>query len=366
MLAFVFSGGGNRGALQVGALQVLLEAGIKPDLLIGSSIGAVNAVMIGADPTPRGAYQLADAWRRVTRHDVYPGHALTPVWSLIRGYEGLYPNGNWYQFLRRIVPVKTFGEIQGSQVRIVATDLETADLMLFGDDPEMGVAEALMASTALPPMHAPWRINGRPYIDGGTVADLPLRVALDMGAKTIFALNVANCSTSAGQIQDVLGVSNQAIHALLRRQVSSDLEHVRGRKGVRLYELDLRFEAPGEAWDFSQSGEMIDMGRIAARRLLAEVPLPGEPMSQWLSRATAPLTTNVGRVSAQLRQRFSDTTAGLGEQLTRAATPIGATLSLAAEPLLTASTERFASRWPWGKGPGTGTEPTGVYSGEAT
>ncbi|MDQ7028746.1 MAG: patatin-like phospholipase family protein [Ardenticatenia bacterium] len=54
MLAFVLSGGGNRGALQVGALQVLLEAGIQPDVLVGTSVGAVNALFLACDPTPQG------------------------------------------------------------------------------------------------------------------------------------------------------------------------------------------------------------------------------------------------------------------------------------------------------------------------
>ena len=76
MLAFVLSGGGNRGALEVGALRVLVERGIRPEMLVGTSAGAVNAAMVASDPTLEGMQRLVNAWREVTKYDVYPGNHL--------------------------------------------------------------------------------------------------------------------------------------------------------------------------------------------------------------------------------------------------------------------------------------------------
>ncbi|MCZ7571776.1 MAG: patatin-like phospholipase family protein [Ardenticatenaceae bacterium] len=292
MLAFVLSGGGNRGAIQVGALQVLFEAGIQPDLIVGTSIGAINGTYLAIDPTVRASYELADIWRRVTRANTYPGNRLTAVWSLLRGREGLFPNQAWYNFINAALAVKTFGEIKGCQVRVVATDLATATLVSFGDDPALAIVDALMASTALPPLHAPWTIKGRKYIDGGAVAGLPLRVALDLGAQTIFALHIVGPVTPVEQIRSVLGVANQAVGALLRQQLLFDIERARGRKNVRLYEIKLSVDFPIAPWDFSHTDELIDIGREITKAFLASTPLHQptlrERLANGFSRVTAP------------------------------------------------------------------------------
>lgn len=292
MLAFVLSGGGNRGAIQVGALQVLLEAGIKPDLIVGTSVGAINGTFLAIDPTVRGSYALADVWRRATRADTYPGNRLTAIWNLVRGREGLFSNQAWYNFINGVLPVRTFGEIRACQVRVVATDLATAELVVFGADPEMAIVDALMASTALPPLHAPWAIKGRKYIDGGAVAGLPLRVALDLGADTIFALHIVGPVTPAEQIRSVFGVANQAIGALLRQQMSIDIERARSRKNVWLHEINLPVDLPIAPWDFSHTDELIDAGREITKTFLASTPPHRsslrERLADGVSRATAP------------------------------------------------------------------------------
>src|SRR5258708_11233342 len=70
--AFVLSGGGSLGAVQVGMLQALTEAGIRPDLLIGTSVGAVNAAWIGGKPDHEGALVLGEVWRGLRRPDIFP------------------------------------------------------------------------------------------------------------------------------------------------------------------------------------------------------------------------------------------------------------------------------------------------------
>jgi NTE family protein len=317
MLAFVLSGGGNRGAIQVGALQVLLEAGIRPDLVVGTSVGAVNAAGFALDPTVRGTYELANVWRSVTHADVYPGNRLTALWNLLRGREGLFSNQAWYNFLSSIFAGKCFGDFTECQLRVVATDLETARMVTFGDDPNLPVVDALMASTALPPLHPPWTIQGRKYIDGGAVADLPLRVALDLGARTIFALNIVRPTTPGGQLRNAFEVARQAVSALVQRQMSVDLEHTRRCKGVCLYEITLPVDLVLQAQDFSHTDELIEMGREITKAFLANSPVRQPKLSDrvatGISRVSGPLwataTTLIG--ARRLKPRPVESEAGL-------------------------------------------------------
>ena len=90
MIAFVLSGGGNRGALQGGALKALLERGIFPDLIVATSVGALNGVTLAADPTVAGVRRLAASWPLIRRADIFPGNALTVSWRLLSGRGSLH------------------------------------------------------------------------------------------------------------------------------------------------------------------------------------------------------------------------------------------------------------------------------------
>jgi len=70
--AFVFAGGGSYGAIQVGMMHALAAHGISADMVVGSSVGALNGAYYAGDPTLRGVLQLETIWRGLTRHDVFP------------------------------------------------------------------------------------------------------------------------------------------------------------------------------------------------------------------------------------------------------------------------------------------------------
>nr|WP_290665725.1 patatin-like phospholipase family protein [Ardenticatena sp.] len=312
MLAFVLSGGGNRGALQVGALQILLEAGIVPDMVVGTSVGAVNAAFLAVDPTPRGAYRLADIWRRVRKDDLYPGTHLTALWNTIRGREGLFSNANWFAFLQKHTPVKRFGHLR-IPAYVVATDLETGRQVVFGDNPDDPIVDALMASTALPPLHPPWVYEGRRLIDGGAVADLPVRVAIDRGATEIIALNLANPHTPGEQLRSLVGIVNRAVSVLVWRHVEADLEHAALLGNVRLRTIDLRVEMTLAPWDFSQTSRLIAEGREMTRRTLEADPYcPSVPPQRWrdrLAEAVSSKTAGVLRKAAIWLRRSAPSSA---------------------------------------------------------
>ena len=123
MLSFVLSGGGSRGALQVGALQALLEEGIRPDMVIGTSIGAINSVWFAADPTLEGVEKLKHLYATIMVDDFFPGGNKFAALNLMLQMPHLFANDRFRQLLEEYLPVKTFGEL-ALPCYVVATDMD--------------------------------------------------------------------------------------------------------------------------------------------------------------------------------------------------------------------------------------------------
>ena len=275
MIAFVLSGGGNRGALQVGALQVLLEAGIRPEMLVGASAGALNAAFLATDPTPAGARRLGEIWQQVTKEDVYPGGPLRVAWHLLTHRDSLYRSDNFRAFLEANVPsgVRSLRHL-AVRLYIVATDLATGRLYLFGEDPEGSLLDAIMASTAIPPLLPPWPHGGRLLVDGGVAANLPVSVAVEKGATKVYALEIWGGQPPKNSHWNLWEITAWSIVALMRQQWERDLVLCATHPEVTLHHLPLYTERPLAFDDFSQAAELIAEGRAAAEAYLAAQSLP--------------------------------------------------------------------------------------------
>jgi len=263
MIAFVLSGGGNRGPLEVGALQVLLERGIQPDMLVGTSVGAINAAFLALDPSLATALRLGELWNKVDKDQVFHGNRLTMLWRFLTGKDSLYANDHLEHLVREsLLPrVERFGDIERSKLYIVATRLDTGEPRVFGDAPEERLLDAIMASTALPPFFPPWRCGEELLVDGGIAADLPVRIALDRGAKEIYALHLVDAPRRGEQIRGLLNVAEQAINNVLARQLTAELSELASVQGITLHYVPLTGFYGLPLWDLSQTEEMIEGGR---------------------------------------------------------------------------------------------------------
>lgn len=185
-LAFVLSGGGNYGSLQVGALQVLLERGITPDLLVGTSAGAMNATFLAVDPTPTSLHRLAEYWRAAARETVSRWDDLAILWRLLTRRDGLLPNQPLLRYLERALPpgIARFGDLR-LPTNALAVRLDTGEARCFGDIPCDPILDGLMATTAVPGLYPPWTCDGARYVDGGVVSFLPVQTAVERGATEI-------------------------------------------------------------------------------------------------------------------------------------------------------------------------------------
>ena len=186
MIGFVLSGGANLGSIHVGMLQALLEEGVKPDLIVGTSIGAVNAAYLAADPSLEQVEGLRRLWCDVRAREIFP---LSPRHNFraLRREGAFFSNRYWRTFLEARLPYRSLEET-AVPLRITATDFEDGRSVVFDSG---SVIDAVMASTALPGIFPPYAIDGQCYLDGAISDQLPLRAALDAGADTIYVMAVS-------------------------------------------------------------------------------------------------------------------------------------------------------------------------------
>lgn len=277
---FVLSGGGAWGAMQAGALRALLEHNILPDTIVGCSVGALNAAHLAREVSLNQLDSVAQIWRQVSKRIVYPGGRMSILWRVATGQDSLHDNRAFYQFLQDsgCTPALTFGSISAAHLFVTATNLRTGRMHVFGDNPNDRLLDALMASTALTPLHPPWEVNGERYVDGGTVTTLPLRVALERGASDIWALHLSDdkaAGVAAGrppqeardadgsQINSVHGVAghiSRAVDTMLRLQVEHDLYLMSGEHRVKFHHVTLAAPYRIDPTDFSHADDLIDAG----------------------------------------------------------------------------------------------------------
>jgi NTE family protein len=270
MIALVLSGGNNRGAIQAGALLALLERNIRPDLIVGTSVGALNGVALASNPTVEGAHWVAEGWRRVRRADVFPGNPLTIGWRLLSGRGSLHAQDGFYRFVRSLLPpgVERFADLRLPCI-VTATVLSSGQLRIFGADPQDRLIDAIMASTAIPPFFPPYRYDGELLVDGAVVANLPLALAVSRGARTIYALNIVDEAAPASG--SGLGQTlSYALSAMLSRQDEQERQiaaRIR-RRGVTIHDIRLSADRPRAYNDFGNSAALIEAGHRATTAYL--------------------------------------------------------------------------------------------------
>ena len=261
--ALVLSGGGSLGAIQVGAVRALAEAGIRPDVYIGCSVGALNAAFLAMDPNPARIDQLEALWLSLDRNDVFPSSRRSVATHVIRGDAHLYEADGLHELVGRWVPAADLGMTQ-APCHVVTTDLQTGSPSWWtGGDPH----QVLIASASLPGLFPPVDMGGALHVDGGVTCPVPLQRALDLGAARIWVIDVTTGSIGRRDARmnalDVLLMS----FAVSRRRLAT-MELARGDTAVvtSLPPIDV---GPHELRNFSRTAEFIQLGYEAGRKMVA-------------------------------------------------------------------------------------------------
>lgn len=274
-LALVLGGGGSRGALQIGALQALHEKGLSPDILVGTSIGAVNAVGLALFGfSDQGLAQMVRQWKDMENAQILDSRVVQLVIrSLIgRPSHRARERARSYLIDLGITPDLQFKSLHPFKVGLVSADIETGQPIIFGNDPEERVLDGVMASITLPPWFTPEKKEGQLIVDGGAVSNLPIEPALQLGARSIVALDLdmeqPADGNSAGPISPQKYVE-KLTYAVSQRyiQLETKLAEV---QGVSVLRIDFREIESPPIWDFRNTSPLIEKGYKKAQRVLSD------------------------------------------------------------------------------------------------
>jgi len=265
--AFVLSGGGNLGAVQVGMLQALADRGVVPDLLVGTSAGAINAAFLAAGPSPARIDELAQVWASIRRRDVFP----TSPAAAVRAATGRSNSFVDPRSLRRLLERHlTYGRIENAcwPVAVVATDVTTGmEVVLRHGD----VVDAVMASAAIPSVFPPVEIEGHTLMDGGISNNTAISVAGGLGADEIYVLPTGYACALPEPPQSALGMALHAVSLAIQRRLISDVAIWQSR--CRLRVVPPLCPVAVSPTDFSQGRDLMARARRATRAWL-DRPLP--------------------------------------------------------------------------------------------
>ena len=251
--AFVLSGGGSLGAVQVGMLQALAEREVRPDLLIGTSAGAINAAYVAGHGTGRQALDtLADTWRGLRRRDVFPVDPVHQLLALAGSRDSLCSNRGLRRLVEAHLPYRDL-EDATIPVHIVTTNLLSGEEVLLstGD-----AVSAVLASAAIPGVLPAVQRDGLTLVDGGVADNAALSQAVALGADEIYVLPTGFACALERPPASALAAAVQALTLLIEQRLVMDVAHFAGHAQINV--LPPLCPLAVSSADFSHAAELID------------------------------------------------------------------------------------------------------------
>jgi NTE family protein len=185
-VAFVLGGGGQLGAYEVGMLRALLERAVMPDLVVGTSVGAINGAAVATEPSVAMVARLTETWSAIERGDLFAGSLLRRLGTLARTGTHLHGNERLRALLTETLPLATIEELP-VRFQCVAASIERSAEHWFTEGP---LVDAVLASAAVPGILPPVQVGQEHFLDGGIVNSIPVGRAAQLGATEIYVLHV--------------------------------------------------------------------------------------------------------------------------------------------------------------------------------
>lgn len=248
--AFVFAGGGSFGAIQVGMMQALAAHGVTADLVVGSSVGAMNGAYYAGAPTLDGVKKLADIWRGLTRRDVFPV-TLHAFFGFLWRRDFLISHDGIRKLIEDHLPYKNLEEAV-VPVHIVTTDIVSGETVVLS---EGSAAEAIVASTAIPGAFAPVKHQGRFLADGAISSNTPIRVAIEKGARRLIIMPTGFACAGNDPPVGAVATALHALTLLISRQMITELEYL--EPGIDYYVVPPLCPLVGSPYDFTRTDDHI-------------------------------------------------------------------------------------------------------------
>ena len=314
-VALCLSGGGARGAAQAGVVIELVRRGLRPDFIVGTSIGAWNGAWLASHPTVEGAESMADWWADPEVRGIFKGMWLGYAGAIAWRRSAALSAERVEGLLGRGFGAMRFEELQ-IPLTVGATDLLTADLVYFHRGP---VAPAVRASSAIPTVLPPVPLRDRLLVDGGVIDNFGVHEAVRRGARSIVLIDASTSEieeppVGLGEIIDRMTLVSQ-VHQRRRSLAAA------AGAGVPLHLIEVG--GLGSSLDFQRAESAVARGRELARAWLDGTPLP--PVEPPPSEARQGLVDRWHVLEDRVRGRVSAfplwRKAGTGEVLDAAAEP---------------------------------------------
>ncbi len=260
--AFVLAGGGSLGAVEVGMLKALVAHGLGADLVVGASVGAINAAYYAGRPTVAGVEALDAIWRKLETKDVFPFSPVKGFFGFIGWQDAFVDPGPLERVLRRI-PYKRI-EDATLPCHIVATDVLDGGEVVLSSGP---VVPALTASAAIPGVFPPVEHEGRTLFDGGVASNTPIATAIEKGAQRVIVLPTGYSCALKTPPRGAIALALHALNLMIVHQLVTDIEHFRDRAEIVVVPPLCPVES--SPYDFGATASLIDRAEASTTTWLA-------------------------------------------------------------------------------------------------
>ena len=218
-VAFVLGGGGVHGAAEVGMIRALLEHGVEPDVILGTSIGALNGALLAAEPDT-ALERLCELWTNVDANNPFEASIVEQASTFARTRTHLHGNHRLRRLILTALPVRRFEEL-AVPFQCVAASIERAAARWFTSGE---LVSALLASTAVPGLLPPVEVEGEHHLDGGLVDSIPVGRAVELGAKVVHVLQVGRIETALTVPTKTWQVGTVAFEIVRRHRFVEELQ----------------------------------------------------------------------------------------------------------------------------------------------
>ena len=258
-VAFVFSGGASLGSIQAGMLQSLEEAGVVPDMVIGTSVGAINGAWVAGGGT---AAELIDIWLGLRREDMFPFRPIHGLQAFLGRSPHFVPPDGLRRVLRRHV---AFDRLEDAALlfAVLATDAQTGDEVMLQTGPAV---DAILASSALPGIFPPVTLEGKSLIDGGIVNNTPITTAINAGATEVWVLSTGYSCALSSPPAHPLALALHSIGLLVQQRLVLETQDREYPVPVHLIPPPCPIDV--SPMDFSHGQELIERAFIGTTRWL--------------------------------------------------------------------------------------------------
>jgi len=267
--AFVFAGGGSLGAVQVGMLKSFTKTGIKPDFIVGTSVGAINAAFFASDPSHSGANQLEQIWMTIRQNDIFPVISLGSVFAFFASRNYLCSPQPLKMLIEKNI---TYTRLEDAPVPciITATDLYSGEEVVLSTG---AAVDALLAGSAIPMVFPPVKFNGQYLVDGGITNNTPISVAVSKGATRVIVFPTGVCCAPKKPPAGLVEMALQTISISISHRLALDIEKFRSVVDIVLVPVLCPLDV--SMFNFSKTRELIDQAEDNTMRWIENNGLKG-------------------------------------------------------------------------------------------